>query len=61
MKIDDVVKRRDNGRPVRIVDLRLVGLRIFYQTEDMEDGHTALFDERDLRPVYNTEAPTRDR
>ena len=48
------VKRNDNGRTVRIVDLRPCGVRVFAVTEDMQDGHTAILDVRDLRPLTET-------
>lgn len=50
-KVGDVAKRLDSGARVRIVDVRPVGTRIFYVTEDCKDGHTTLFGEEQLRPI----------
>jgi hypothetical protein len=46
---NDVVKRLDNGRPVRIVEVLPNGLRVFYRTVDLQDGHTAIFSQEQLR------------
>jgi hypothetical protein len=48
---NDRARRNDNGRLVTIVTARPNGLRVFYVIEDVEDGHTAMIDGRDLRPV----------
>ncbi len=49
--INQVVKRNDTGRAVRIVEVRPNGLQVFYVTRDQQDGHTTIFGERDLRPL----------
>ena len=49
--IGQKVKRNDNGRIVRVTDIRPVGMFVFCVTEDMRDGHTAIIDARDLRPL----------
>jgi hypothetical protein len=50
LKLNDRARRNDNGRGVRIVDVQPNGLRVFYLTEDMQDGHTAIIEHADLRP-----------
>ena len=49
-KENDLAKRNDTGAVVRIIEVRPVGLSVFYTTEDHEDGHVAIFGEKDLRP-----------
>lgn len=45
-----VVRRLDNGRRVRIVDVQPNGLQVFYRTEDLQDGHTCILSGAQLRP-----------
>ena len=52
--IGQTVKRNDNGRKVRIVDVRPSGLRAYYVTEDVQDEHTTILSDTQLRPVFET-------
>lgn len=56
-----VVKRLDNGRRVRIVDVAPNGLAVFYRAEDLLDGHTAIFSASQLRPDYKAGEDSADR
>lgn len=58
LKLGDRAKRNDNGRIVRVTDIRPIGMRVFYVIEDVHDGHTAIIAERDLRPA--PPAPRKD-
>lgn len=53
--VGQIVTRNDNGRKVRIVDVRPSGLHLFYVTEDVQDEHTAILDATQLRPVFESE------
>lgn len=59
--LHQTVKRLDNGRLVRIVDVQPNGLQVFYRTEDVIDGHTALFSASQLRPNYKDGEDSVDR
>jgi hypothetical protein len=51
LRENDLAIRNDNGRVVRIIDVRPVGLRVFYVTEDRLDGHTTMIGHDQLRPA----------
>lgn len=44
-------KRNDTGAVVKVIDLRLAGTAIFAVTQDVNDGHTTIIQDKDLRPV----------
>jgi hypothetical protein len=49
LKPNDLAKRNDNGQVIRIVEVRPIGLRVFYMTEG-DDGNTAFIGHDQLRP-----------
>jgi len=51
--LHEIVKRNDNGRKVRIVDVWPVGLSgyVFCRIEDVETEAVAVLDARDLRAI----------
>jgi hypothetical protein len=55
LSLGELAKRDDNGRVVRVIEVRPVGLSVFYVTEDVQDGHTCILGHRDLRPVEREE------
>jgi hypothetical protein len=48
----DKAIRNDNGRTVRVLDVRPNGVNVFYLAEDLKDGHTVIIAHKDLRPWY---------
>lgn len=57
MKLGEIVKRRDNGRLVRLLDYRLVGTLVFYYVADVQDdAYTTVLNSTDLRP-YTVATP----
>lgn len=51
VKLYGYYKRVDNGRSVKVIDLKPNGATIFAVTQDELDGHTTIINTKDLRPL----------
>lgn len=51
LRANDIAVRNDTGARVRILEVRPIADRVFYKTEDCQDGHTTVIEHVDLRPA----------